>query len=206
MQLNATMTQSSSNHPSVLTLERFLPYRLSILSNRISGVIAETYKDKFALSITQWRIMAVLGEYPGASADEVSAKIQIEKSMVSRALQKLLARNLVSREMHASDRRRQNLSLTHTGLEIYQQVVPLSYDYENQLQACFTKEEREVFDSLIDRLYQHAQGIDWVNVVQIILFSLYIALLLFESMRERAIRAFELFVEQGNDLPSHSKT
>ena len=79
--------------------------------------------------------------------------------MVSRALQKLLARHLVSRELDVADRRRQNLSLTETGLEIYQQIVPVSYDYENLLQECFSKQERELFDSLIDRLYEHAQDI-----------------------------------------------
>ncbi len=153
------MNQKSSKHPSVLTLERFLPYRLSILSNRISEIIAKTYRDKFALSITEWRIMAVLGEYPGASADEVSVKIQIEKSIVSRALQKLLARHLVSREVDDADRRRQNLTLTQTGLEIYQQVVPVSYDYEDQLQECFSKKERDLFNGLIDRLYAHSESI-----------------------------------------------
>ena len=147
-------------HPSILTLERFLPYRLSILSNLISGMIAETYKDKFALSITEWRIMAVLGEYPGASADEVSVKIQIEKSIVSRALQKLLARHLVDRQVDDTDRRRQNLRLTKTGLDIYRQVVPVSYDYEDQLQACFSKKEQELFNGLIDRLYKHAETIE----------------------------------------------
>jgi len=152
--------RSTGKHPSILTLERFLPYRLSILSNRISGIIAETYRDKFALSITEWRIMAVLGEYPGASADEVSVKIQIEKSIVSRALQKLLARHLVEREVDETDRRRQNLSLTKTGLEIYKQVVPVSYEYEEQLLECFSQKERETFDKLIDRLYQHAETID----------------------------------------------
>ncbi len=152
--------RSTGKHPSILTLERFLPYRLSILSNRISGIIAETYRDKFALSITEWRIMAVLGEYPGASADEVSAKIQIEKSIVSRALQKLLARHLVEREVDETDRRRQNLSLTKTGMEIYKQVVPVSYEYEEQLLECFSQKECETFDKLIDRLYQHAETID----------------------------------------------
>jgi len=153
------MSQDSSKRSPVLVLERFLPYRLSILSNRISDIIAETYRDKFALSTTEWRIMAVLGEYPEVSADEVSAKIQIEKSIVSRALQKLLARHLVSREVDDGDRRRQNLSLTETGLEIYQQVVPLSHDHERTLQECFTKKEREVFDRLVDRLYAHAASI-----------------------------------------------
>ena len=108
MSKNADFENTDNGHPDILTLERFLPYRLSILSNRISEIIAETYKNKFALSIVEWRIMAVLGEYPGASADEVSAKIQIEKSIVSRALQKLLKRHLVVREVDQSDRRRQN--------------------------------------------------------------------------------------------------
>ena len=44
-----------------LRLEHFLPYRLSILTNKISASIADTYRGKFGLSITEWRIMAVLG-------------------------------------------------------------------------------------------------------------------------------------------------
>lgn len=150
----------SSSKPPILTLERFLPYRISTLSNRISGIIAETYKDKFALSVTEWRIMAVLGEYPGASADEVSVKTQIEKSIISRALQKLLTRHLVSREVDANDRRRQNLTLTETGIDVYREIVPVSYDYEQLLLKCFNKKEQAMFDSLVDRLYEHAATIE----------------------------------------------
>ena len=72
----------ASTKKPLLTLERYLPYRLSILSNKVSGIVAQTYKDKFALSVTEWRIMAVLGEYSGISADEVSLKTQIEKSLI----------------------------------------------------------------------------------------------------------------------------
>ena len=48
-----------------LDLEHFLPYRLSVLSNRISGAIAREYSTRFALTVTEWRVMAVLGRYPG---------------------------------------------------------------------------------------------------------------------------------------------
>jgi DNA-binding MarR family transcriptional regulator len=149
----------TAHRPSVLTLERFLPYRLSTLSNRISQIVSETYKDKFALSVTEWRIMAVLGEYPGASADEVSSKTQIEKSIISRALKKLLTRRMVVREVDSADRRRHNLSLTMTGQDVYKQIVPVSYDYEAELLKCFSEQEREQFNVLVDRLYQHAETI-----------------------------------------------
>ena len=42
-----------------LKLAEFLPYRLSVLSNRISQGIADLYEDRFGISLNQWRIMAV---------------------------------------------------------------------------------------------------------------------------------------------------
>ena len=150
------MTEITPKKPEILQLERYLPYRLSTLSNRISGLISETYSSKFALSITEWRIMAVLGEYPGVSADEVSIKTQIEKSILSRAISKLLGRKLLEREFDAEDRRRSILTLTATGLSVYDEVVPVSYAYEDALLTCFSVAEREQFGELIDRLYLHA--------------------------------------------------
>lgn len=155
-----TLTNMTKLKPSILNLERFLPYRISILSNRLSAIIAQTYKNKFALSITEWRIMAVLGEYAGSSAEEVSIKTQVEKSIVSRSISKLLNRRLVSRTVDANDRRRQNLTLTETGEDIYSQIVPVSYAYEDRLLACFSAQERAIFDGLVARLYQHAGQID----------------------------------------------
>ena len=119
-------------------------------------MVAETYKDKFALSITEWRIMAVLGEYPGISADEISIKTQIEKSILSRAISKLLKRNLIERKIAPDDRRRSEISLSETGIAVYQEIVPLSYDYEEALLSCLSSTERENFSELIDRLYKHA--------------------------------------------------
>lgn len=140
----------------ILTLERYLPYRLSILSNRVSGIVAEIYKNKFVLSVTEWRIMAVLGESPEISADEVSAKTQIEKSILSRAISRLLNRSLIRRGIDGNDRRRSILALTDTGLSVYDDIVPIAYDYEQMLLECFDEQEREEFSRLIDRLYEHA--------------------------------------------------
>jgi DNA-binding MarR family transcriptional regulator len=143
-----------------LNLDTFLPYRLSVTSNKISGIIADTYKDKFAISITEWRIMAVLGSNPGSSADEVSAKTQIEKSILSRAISKLLQRKLIEREFDEEDRRRSILTLSSTGVSVYNEVVPISYDYEQRFLACFSDEEQQQFRHLLDRLYQHAHSVN----------------------------------------------
>lgn len=151
---------SQKNHlveqASLLTLERYLPYRLSILSNRTSTLVAGSYKDRFGLSITEWRIMAVLGEYPGVSADEISLKTQIEKSLISRAISKLLKRSLIQRQISKEDKRRSQIELSAMGFDVYSQIVPLSLKYEQQLLSCLTLQEQEDLSNLIDRLYAHA--------------------------------------------------
>lgn len=150
------MPKSTPSTHVILTLERYLPYRLSILSNRVSGMIARTYSDKFGLSITEWRIMAVLGEYPGISADEVSCKTQLEKSILSRAISKLLARHLLKRQFNQDDKRRSMLSLTETGMSVYDEIVPVAMRMEQELLACFSHDEQASFSELVDRLYAHA--------------------------------------------------
>lgn len=157
MNENKVPLKNTKSTAAILQLERYLPYRLSILSNRISALISETYSAKFALSITEWRIMAVLGEYPGVSADEVSLKTQIEKSILSRAISKLLHRKLLERAFDPADKRRSMLRLTETGLSVYDELVPISYDYEQQLLTCFNDSESQQFSELIDRLYAHAE-------------------------------------------------
>ena len=71
-------------HPT-LDLDHFLPYRLSVLSNRISSAIAREYSQRFALGVTEWRVMAVLARYPGLSASKVALRTAMDKVAVSRA-------------------------------------------------------------------------------------------------------------------------
>ena len=139
-----------------LQLESFLPYRLSLLSNLISGAIAAVYGDKFAISMPEWRIMMILAEYPGVSADEVCRRTKIEKSVVSRAVARLLKRHLINRDVDDKDRRRSILRLSETGLSVYDEVMPIARDYEAELLADLTAEELEAFNNMIDKLMEKA--------------------------------------------------
>ena len=143
-------------HRKPLRLESFLPYRLSLLSNAISGAIAAVYGDKFAISMPEWRIMMILAEYPDISADEVCRRTKIEKSVVSRAVARLLSRHLVNRDVDEEDRRRSILRLSGTGLSVYDEVMPIARNYEAELLADLTAEELEAFNATIDKLMAKA--------------------------------------------------
>lgn len=146
-------------HRKPLQLESFLPYRLSLLSNAVSGAIAAVYGDKFAISMPEWRIMMILAEYPDVSADEVCRRTKIEKSVVSRAVARLLKRHFINREIDEDDRRRSILRLSETGLSVYDEVMPIARDYEAKLLSGLTAEEMETFNAMIDKLLEKASCI-----------------------------------------------
>lgn len=135
-----------------LDLDRFIPYRLSILTNRVSSAIARHYSERFNLSIPEWRVIAVLGQNPGLSAREVAERTAMDKVQVSRAVASLLAAKRLTREAHVSDGRVAHLSLSAKGRAIYEEVVPLALGLEKRLLSVLTAKERAMLDQLLTKL------------------------------------------------------
>jgi DNA-binding MarR family transcriptional regulator len=139
-----------------LDLDAFTPYRLSVLTNRVSGAIARHYSDRFGLTIPEWRVMAVLGQIrvgaPGLSAREVADRTAMDKVQVRRAVATLLAARRITRAAHARDGRVAHLALSARGLAIYNDVVPFALALEKQFLSVLTASERKAFDALLEKL------------------------------------------------------
>ena len=135
-----------------LDLDHFLPYRLSILSNRASDAIAGHYSDRFGLSVPEWRVMAVLGQTPGLSARDVAARTAMDKVQVSRAVASLVEARRVKREEDECDGRITRLSLTGRGQAIYDEVVPLALHLEEVFLSALSPQERAILDRLMTKL------------------------------------------------------
>jgi len=132
-----------------LHLEKFLPYRLSVLSNTVSSAIAAAYFMNFGLSIPEWRVMAVLAANPGLSAAEVTVRTAMDKVAVSRAVATLQSAGRLHRTTTPADRRRTHLGLTRSGMRVYGQVVPMALEYERKLVAPLTRRDLATLDRLV---------------------------------------------------------
>jgi len=135
-----------------LYLGDFLPYRLSVLSNKISRAIADGYEERFQLSLSEWRVMAVLGGEAKLSAGEVADRTAMDKVAVSRAVKKLLDTGRITRTFSPEDKRRSVLSLSESGEGIYAKVVPIALGYEQKVLEMLTEEEQDQLDSLLNKL------------------------------------------------------
>ena len=135
-----------------LDLKDFLPYRLSIVTNKVSRNLGDMYSRKFNLSIAEWRVMAVLGQEQDLSADEVCQNTEMDKVSVSRAVIKLLKKKQIVRKFSEQDRRRSMLRLSRSGRAIYDQIVPLALSYEEELLSGLSTREILQFTRLLDKL------------------------------------------------------
>lgn len=138
-----------------LDLDGFVPYRLSVLTNRVSSAIARHYSERFALSVPEWRVIAVLGQAPGLSARDVAKRTAMDKVQVSRAVQSLLATKRLTRTAHARDGRIAHLSLSAKGQAIYNEVVPLALSLERQFLSVLSSSEQKSLDTLLTKLSHH---------------------------------------------------
>jgi DNA-binding MarR family transcriptional regulator len=135
-----------------LHLRDFLPYRLSVLSNLVSGLIADEYSARFDLTIAQWRIMAVLAEYAALTARDIEPIVRMDKVAISRAVRSLTERRLLRRRASQEDGRLAYLSLTVAGRRVYEQVRPIALRHERELLAVLTPAEARTLSSLLAKL------------------------------------------------------
>lgn len=145
--------------PVRIDLEHFLPYRLSVLTNVVSGAIAGVYQRRFGLSIPEWRVIAVLSQHPGRSASEVATLTRMDAVAVSRAVARLLRCGRIRRSISPHDRRRSVLQVSPQGESLYREVAPLALRYERDLLAGLRPAERRLLDAMLARLMTRADSL-----------------------------------------------
>lgn len=137
---------------STLLLEEFLPYRLSALSNRVSQSLADKYSQRFQISVQEWRIIAVLGEKSDLCAGDLVTRTAMDKVAVSRAVKKLIHKAYLAKIQDPQDNRRHALSLSESGQSLYQEIVPLALEYEQQILAGLSERDQKSLSVLLDKL------------------------------------------------------
>ncbi len=136
----------------LFVLERFVPFRLSVLANRMTRAVAGVYARRFNVSAPEWRTLAVLGRFGAMTANNVVERTAMDKVRVSRAVTRLLELGYITRRTDPLDRRRAILELTASGNNVYRQIAPRALAVERELLQALEPEERTAFESAISKL------------------------------------------------------
>ena len=144
---------------SSLQLEKFLPYRLSVLSNNVSSLLASLYTEQFGISIPEWRMIAVLGEDPGLTSTQIAKRVAMDKVAVTRVVQSLIKKQFVRRSSSQVDGRVSHLNLTASGKRIYNEVVPMALAVERKVWGALANKEKSEWVEMLSKMEQRVEEI-----------------------------------------------
>ncbi|MFT4795777.1 MAG: DNA-binding MarR family transcriptional regulator [Paracoccaceae bacterium] len=133
-------------------LNDFLPYQLAVLASRVSRDFARIYEVEFGLSVAEWRVIAHLGEGGEVSVREIHARVDMDKSRVSRAAARLEAAGLLAKSVNTADRRLVSLSLTPAGHDMLAAIAPRARAYEADLLARLPAEEKRMLRACVQAM------------------------------------------------------
>lgn len=119
---------------SQFELDDFLPYQLAVLASHVSTSFARIYGERFGLSVAEWRTLAQLGNaLRPLSVRDVARLTELEKSKVSRAIERLKGRGFVAKAQSVDDKRLVAVQITASGREVITTLAPLAAKFEQDL-------------------------------------------------------------------------
>ncbi len=111
-----------------------------------------------AVDLTQKQaaVLWLTGANPGASQSGIGGALRMDRATTMAIIDRLEARDLLTRERSRVDRRRQELQLTTNGQALLVEVKRLIQTHEDAFAARFTAAELEVLKGLLGRVYLEA--------------------------------------------------
>lgn len=135
------------------SLSDFLPYRLAVLSARVSKLLSTVYEEQFDLSTAEWRVIVHVARCRKVSVREIHNCVNLEKPRVSRAVAKLRKSGLVEKTTSRQDQRLVEISLTAAGSHVLNEIIPEALATEAALLRAFSPEEILSFVTMMERLH-----------------------------------------------------
>lgn len=136
----------------IFDLNSYIPCQLAAVSHSIRRSLACVLEEQFDISLPEWKVLAIVAKNPNLSAVSVAGLAQIDTVAVSRAVTKLLDRNLILRELDTQDRRCSMLKLSSEGVELHNRITPFAAGLQTDLLKDLSDDEKRVLKKAIKSL------------------------------------------------------
>jgi DNA-binding MarR family transcriptional regulator len=138
-----------------LDLDRYFPFLLTALSNKLSSSASQLYTRRFGLGVIEWRVLSGAAAAPDSRPNDICQLVGIDKGAVAKALKILTDRGLVETEANKRDGRSKTIRLTDNGWVVHERVLRVALARQEQLLEPLQREERERLFDYMRRLLAH---------------------------------------------------
>ena len=137
-------------------------YRISKVHSKLNAQAAYVLRKEAGLNLVQWRILAWLNAFgPKVPSADIINKVSMDKGLFSRSLKTLVSEEFIIAEADDLDQRRQLLSLSDKGNEIYGQVITIMRKRQKHLLHDVTDTEKAALFSALEKLELNAERRDF---------------------------------------------
>lgn len=139
--------------PSQFHLSAFLPYRLSVLSDRVSRRLSVEYERTHGLSVAEWRVLVHLARCGSVSVRDIHNCVNLEKPRVSRAVSRLEQNGLVRKAPGKGDGRLVAISLTPAGQAVLADIIPAAKSVEASICDAVDPADLRTFFRVMEQMH-----------------------------------------------------
>ncbi len=139
-------------------LDGYLPYLLNRVGARIAAAFSEEIRPLGA-TLQTWRVLAALHERDGRRMGDLSETTSIEVSTLTRLVDNMEGKELVSRRRDAADARAVTLHATPAGRRMTRLILPIAERYEKVALLGFSEAEAKVLKTALRRLFDNMDGL-----------------------------------------------
>jgi DNA-binding MarR family transcriptional regulator len=111
---------------------------------------------KQGVSPGQFGVLVLIKENTGLSQSALAKALGIERSTMVAVIDRLESLGWVERVVSATDRRSYALSLSDTGVELLDRVIPLVRQHEAEIAARLSDDEKAMLIGLLERIAGNA--------------------------------------------------
>lgn len=154
------MRDSSDDNADGAPIGQFLTYRMARVQAKLNAQATRLLKEEAGLTLTQWRLLALIGATGRATAAQLSRLAAMDKGLISRNLKCLTEAGLVVITPDSIDHRAQHLELSAEGKEIFESTLPRMHERQAALRSRLENDELRHFLSALEKLESAADDGD----------------------------------------------
>jgi DNA-binding MarR family transcriptional regulator len=149
--------------PSNYTMRNSVGYLMRICTNRLLPQMEALFQDQ-ELTFSQWTTLVALHDGRIATAGDLAHNICHDAGSLTRLIDQMEKRGLVTRTRSDKDRRVVTIALTPRGRTLVEALAPKVMDFWNSLLSGFSHAEIDTLINLLTRLVVVAEGKPRKNV------------------------------------------
>ena len=133
-------------------------YQIEVTSKRVRQAFQHRLTDnKVNVTVDQWVLLQALDHKEGVSQLELAKAVFKDQPSVTRILDLLVQKKMITRNPDPSDRRKFLIVLTKTGKSTVSKIKPLVFDFRSKTFAGINATDLKQFQQTLETIFNNLQ-------------------------------------------------